>query len=68
MTTLNLDILSRAVDCFIQSDVNKVVRGMEVIIEVLCSKKEYLPKDFKITSSYCFGGMGSPEGETRRNI
>ncbi|MFT6443751.1 MAG: hypothetical protein ACJASQ_000099 [Crocinitomicaceae bacterium] len=64
MNTTNFDTLSQAVNSLTEEGFTDDFKAEEKTILALYSKKEYLPKELRITRSYRFEGMGSPEDET----
>ncbi len=64
MGTINFDTLSQAVDSLTNNGFTEDFKAEEKTIVALYSKKEYLPKELKITQTYRFDGMDSPEDDT----
>ncbi len=64
MKSTNFDTLSQAVNSLTKEGYSEDFKAEEKYIKALYSKKEFLPEELKITASYRFEGMGSPEDET----
>jgi len=63
MDTVNFDTLSQAVNFLTKEGYTEDFKVEEKTILALYSKKEYLPQELKITKTYRFDAIDSPEEE-----
>ena len=63
MDTLHFDTLSEAVNYLTNEGYTEDFKACEKSIVALYSKKEYAPQELKITKTFRFDGMDSPEDD-----